>query len=164
VEQYRVALDLFEGYEGMLRGMVDPLPDERLAEQPHGVVNHPAWTVGHLAVGIDMVLELLGEPAACPDGWADAHAPGTVPTGDRSAFASKSVLLDAYTDAHRRLSGAMRRADPSALGAQMPVEAYRSFFPTVGHAAMYMLASHEPAHMGQLAVWRRAAGLMPSEG
>ncbi len=32
-------------------------------------------------------------------------------------------------------------------------------FPTVGHAAVYFMASHEMYHLGQLSVWRNAAGI-----
>ena len=29
--------------------LVGDIADERMAEQPHAGVNHPAWVVGHLA-------------------------------------------------------------------------------------------------------------------
>lgn len=158
----KIALDMFNGYQGILTGMMEGLPCERLAEQPPGVVNHPAWTVGHLAVGIDMALELMGEATVCPAGWSEKHAPGNVPSDDRSMYAGKDELMERYNAAHAALVAAVGKADEAVYAAEMPVEAYREFFPTIGHAVMYMLMSHEPAHVGQVAVWRRAAGLMPA--
>lgn len=164
MSEYDAALHFFGGFEGMLKEMVDPFPCERMAEQPEGVVNHPAWTIGHLATGIDMVLGMMGAETVCPAGWQATYAPGKPPVNDRGVFAKKDELLDRYSAAHAAMTAAVKGADASVLAAEMPVEDYRSFFPTVGHAAMYMLASHEPAHIGQIAVWRRAAGLLPGDG
>ena len=31
------------------KGLVADLTAEQMCQQPHGVVNHPAWSLGHLA-------------------------------------------------------------------------------------------------------------------
>ncbi|MEM1166501.1 MAG: DinB family protein [Planctomycetota bacterium] len=158
-----LALDLFAGCQYQVIEFIDPLPDDRLADQPAGIRNHPAWTLGHLSLGIDLGLTLLGAPGVCPDAtWGERMNFGTMPVADRSAYPSRDELLSTYAKGHEALTGAVREADASAFEAVMPVEDYRSFFPTIGHAIGYFLMCHEQQHLGQLVAWRRAAGLAPA--
>ncbi|MEM1098301.1 MAG: hypothetical protein AAGH92_05880 [Planctomycetota bacterium] len=52
----------------------------------------------------------------------------------------------------------MRGTDPAVMSAEMPIESFRSFFPTIGHATLYLLCTHEATHYGQLQAWKRALG------
>ena len=45
------------------------------------------------------------------------------------------------------------------LARSLPAERYRDLLPTIGDAVLHILAGHTAIHLGQLKVWRRAAGL-----
>ena len=154
----QIALHFFKGSQMQIERMLSPIPDERLAEQPNGVRNHPAWTLAHLCTGIDFGLQLLGQPTLAPKEWSDIAGIDTIPTDDRSRYPSKDELFSMYAKGHDTLDKAVRQAGDDVLSAEMPVAAFRDFFPTIAHGMTYFLLCHEPTHMGQLAVWRRAAG------
>lgn len=157
------SLDLFAGCQHQVTTFFEPLPDDRLAEQPAGVRNHPAWTMGHLSVAIDFALDLLGCGGVCPDStWAERMGYDSLPSADRTAYPSREELLATYVKGHEALTAAVGGADASAFEAVMPIDEYRSFFPTIGHAVAYFLMSHEENHLGQMIAWRRAAGLAPN--
>ncbi len=156
------ALHFFAGAQQQFEQLLADVPDERWAEQPAGIRNHPAWTVGHLCVGHNLVLSMLGGEGAAPAEWAETMDYGTMPVGDRAAYPDGSTLLDAYRQGHDALVAAVESTTAGALAAEMPIEAYRSFFPTIGHVVSYFLLTHEPTHFGQVVAWKRAAGLMPA--
>ena len=153
-----VALDLFRGSAGQIEGLMAELPDARLAEQFGGAVNHPAWTIPHLCIGIDWGLMLLGKDGLAPKDWWEIVGPGTTPVAERGRYPGKDEVMAAFRSGHEALEAAVRGADASVMGQELPNEEYRAFFPTVGHAVGYFLMSHEPAHLGQLADWRRGLG------
>jgi hypothetical protein len=151
-----VAIDLFRLSGTQIQSAIEPIPDERMAEQFGGAVNHPAWTMAHLCVAIDFALMLLGAKGVAPESWMDLAKPGTIPTSDRATYPPKDELLATFKRAHEALESAVRSAD-DAMSRQMPIEAFRDVFPTIAHGAAYFLMSHEPAHMAQLADWKRGS-------
>ena len=52
-----------------LQRLIRDVPDEALASQVGGVVNHPLWTIGHLVFSAQMIGGELGEPTWLPDSW-----------------------------------------------------------------------------------------------
>ena len=54
------------------KGLVADLTAEQMCQQPHGVVNHPAWSLGHLAASKVGLLKALGHDASLPVGWGEA--------------------------------------------------------------------------------------------
>lgn len=138
---------------------VRDVPDARWAEQPSGVRNHPAWTVGHLVVSADYVAHLLGEPASgAPEAYGGMFRPGTTPSAERGKYPSREELLGHLRSAHASAERAAR-AKLAAMGSRPAPEELRAFAPTLGRIVTFLLAAHEPYHVGQLMVWRRAAGL-----
>ena len=144
------------------RAMVDDLTPEQMVEQPHGVVNHPAWSLGHLVMTADGLAGLLGLDPEAPEGWATVFATGGIPAGDPSLFPAKRELLDALASQHERVGAAVERADPAWFATPNPDERRRRRFPTVGDVAVFLMTSHEMLHLGQIAAWRRAMGLGPA--
>lgn len=137
------------------------VPDPRWAEQPAGIRNHLAWTLGHLCLGLDEGVTLLGRPAGCPPAWRKTMDYGTMPVADRAAYPAADELLGRFRERHAALAAAVREAPAEAMGAVNPHEALRPYFPTVGHEVAYYLSGHTDHHMGQLLAWRRAMGLSP---
>jgi len=132
---------------------------EQMCQQPHGLVNHPAWSLGHLCGTSVLILKTLGHDASLPPAWGDVFKTGGIPSGDPSVFPSKEELLATLESLHGRVSEAFANADAATLAAPTPSEAARKTFPTVGDIVVFLMTSHEMDHLGQLAAWRRAMGL-----
>ena len=143
--------------------LVDDIPDDQMCAQPHGLVNHPTWSLGHLIMSEHQVGEMIGIEPAAPDGWADLFKTGGTPSGDRSAYPSKAELLAELGKVHERWKSALPGVDAAVLDAEHPNEDTRKYFRTVGAMVAFILTSHEMDHLGQIAAWRRAAGLGPAQ-
>lgn len=128
-----------------------------------GLENHPAWTLGHLVTGADLLAQDLGLPHELPDGWEELFArrgPGDprLPDTDPAAYPGRAELLDALRRQHTRVAAAIRDADDAAW-AQEADWAFGRDLPTQADSTVFMAITHETLHLGQLAAWRRARGL-----
>ena len=150
------------------RTLIRDLSDAQMVRQPHGVVNHPAWTLGHLAQSSDQLAAALGLASTFPAPWKEAFRTGGVPSGDAAAFPAKDALVAEFAAQHERVARAIEVAAPAALAATLarehPNECTRTRFPTIGDYAFFLITSHEGSHLGQIAAWRRAMGLGSATG
>ena len=144
---------------GFAKRLVADLSDDQMCAQPHGVVNHPAWSLGHLAVASDHAATMMGLPSGLPPGWADPFKTGGTPSPDTHAFPGKDEILRVLGEQHARVAQAAAGVDPAALAQPHPNEKRRSHFPTVGDFVIFLMTAHEMDHLGQIAAWRRAMGL-----
>jgi uncharacterized damage-inducible protein DinB len=144
---------------GFAERLVTGLSTEQMAAQPSGVINHPAWTLGHLVVSADHLGQLLGLDSDLPEGWSETFQTGGEPSGDASIYPSKEELLEALKVQHARNAEAVKNTDSSRLAEPHPTEGMRKYFPTVGDMVVFMMTSHEMEHLGQIAAWRRAMGI-----
>lgn len=142
--------------------LVGDLTAEQMCQQPHGVVNHPAWSLGHLASASVGVLKVLGQDAALPGSWGDVFKTGGIPSANPSDFPSKEDLLSTLDSLHDRVIAAVNVADAATLATPHPHEGTRKYFPTIGDMVVFLMTSHEMDHLGQLAAWRRAMALGPA--
>jgi uncharacterized damage-inducible protein DinB len=154
LNSYRLTLDY-------LRRLVADVPDQDFCRQPNGVVNHPAWVIGHLTISCQAIGSELGEEGWLPEQWQELFGTGSTPTSDRSAYPSKTALLAALTDSAARVTVRVITLGDAGMSEPLPDERYRSVLPTVGHAVAHILISHTAVHVGQVSVWRRAAGYQP---
>lgn len=153
-----ILLNVFSDHLTWLEEAVADIPDERFAEQPGGIVNHPAWTLSHLNAANGALLGMLDEPEGASAGEENEQfGPGTIPVTDRGKYASKSELLETLKRRHQLLDAAVRVKHAEYFQRPSP-EFLQSFSPTIGPIATYLLASHESYHLAQLMPWRRAAG------
>ena len=146
----------------LAKRLVGDLTPDEMCGQPHGVVNNPAWSLGHLAGASVGALQALGHEASLPEGWGDVFKTGGIPSGEPSAYPSKGELLSTLESLHDRLTAAVKAADSATLAVPHPHESTRKYFPTVGDMVVFLMTSHEMDHLGQLAAWRRAMGLGPA--
>jgi uncharacterized damage-inducible protein DinB len=144
---------------GFAKRLVGDLSDDQMCAQPHGVVNHPTWSLGHLAVAADAAGGVLGLISELPAGWAETFKTGGTPSPDKRLFPRKDEVLGVLEAQHARVARALSDADPAALARPHPNEKRRSHFPTVGDFAIFLMTAHEMDHLGQIAAWRRAMGL-----
>jgi hypothetical protein len=143
---------------GFANRLVKDLSDDQMCAQPHGVVNHPAWSLGHLAVAADHAGTVLGLRAELPAGWEHTFKTGGTPSPDKTLFPGKDEILRVLAEEHARVALALSTVDPAVL-ATPAHEKRRAHFPTVGDFAIFLMTAHEMDHLGQIAAWRRAMGL-----
>jgi hypothetical protein len=141
--------------------LVSDIEDAKMATQPGGVKNHPAWTIGHLCVGQDIILQMLEMPSAIDPSWLRLFGPGIPPTDDRLNFPLKVELIAALKAAHEKTAAGVREHFDRRSGAANPIPPLVERFPTVGDLVLYFLTTHEATHLGQISAWRRAME-MPS--
>ena len=145
-----------------LESLVRDLTSEQMVQQPGGLVNHPAWTLCHLASAANYTGVQLGLESTFPKEWEEAAKTGEAPNADASAYPARDALLEELTKQHERVAEAVAKADPAIFAKEFPDEKTRKFFPTMGDFVDYLLSAHEANHIGQLAGWRRAMGLSPT--
>ena len=68
---------------GHIESLVKDLTDEQMVSQPNGVINHPAWTLRHLASSSNFLAKTLGLESTTPAEW-DAPPPDGLPSGNAS--------------------------------------------------------------------------------
>jgi hypothetical protein len=145
--------------------LVGDLSADQMVEQPGGLVNHPAWSLGHLCVSASHLATLLGRESTLPDGWTDTFKTGGVPGGGLVAdYPTKDQLVTMLAALHERAVEALKATDPADLEKPHPNEGARKYFPTVGDMAIFLMTGHEMDHLGQIAAWRRAMGLGSATG
>jgi uncharacterized damage-inducible protein DinB len=144
---------------GFAEMLVKDLSAEQMVAQPGGVINHPAWSLGHLAVAAGYLGELLGLESNVPDGWSETFKTGGEPSGDPADYPSKEEILEELKQQHARNTEAVKNFDASRFADPHPDEGRRKYFPTRGDQIVFMMTSHEMDHLGQIAAWRRAMGL-----
>lgn len=149
---------------GFAEKLVKDLSPEQMVQQPGGVINHPAWSLGHLTNSANSLAQLLGLESQAPEGWDKLFSTGGIPSSDRSLYPSKEELLGELKTQHSRNTKALQEADPAMLAKPHPSESARKFFPTVGDLVVFLMTSHEMDHLGQVATWRRAMGLGSATG
>ena len=155
---------LYQFNLGFAQTLIKDLSPEQMVQQPSGVINHPAWSLGHLTGSADSLAQLLGLTSQAPDGWDKIFATGGTPSGDLSLYPSKDEILDALKNQHARNTEAVQQADPEMFARPHPNEGARKYFPTVGDMVVFLMTSHEMDHLGQVAAWRRAMGLGSATG
>lgn len=134
------------------------LGDEHLALEPAPGLKTAGWLLGHLIVTGDFARRLCGLPALAPKPWRLLFSPGTTPSLDAGTYPPMKVLLATFRSVYEDLIANAPAASREALAAINPYERARSAFPTAGDFAAYLLTGHLGYHLGQLSMWREAAG------
>ena len=134
-----------------------------------GFENHPAWTIGHLVTGSDILAEDLGLERDLPEGWKELferRGPGDsrLPDPDPEVYPPMEALLAELERQHLRVERAWRdkltQGMPGGSELESPIKwRFDDDLPTLSDAVVFLAVSHEAMHLGQLAAWRRARGL-----
>ena len=133
------------------------IPEDKMTALPAGLVNHPAWIVGHIVLAVEEAVGLLGGEAACADDCAALF--GEPPAADAGPFPSKQELMAALVDSFARLEKALDAASDELLSKPLPDEKFRDYFPTIGDMVVGVVTMHTATHLGQLTAWRTAMGM-----
>ena len=141
--------------------LVDDVACSELARQSEVVKNHPAWTLGHLAVCLEVVGGQIGVKPALDQQWYQDFYTGSSPTSQRSSYPTKTVLLACLRETTETLATRMGQLTRAELDQPLPNPAYHSELPTVEVGLIQMVVGHTAFHTGQLTVWRKATGYPP---
>ncbi len=133
-----------------------------------GLINHPAFTIGHLVTGSAMMVEDLGCEYALPEGWNSLFqrkGPNdqTKPDTDTTKYPSKNALISELEHQHTKVINALYKVDDVKLSEEIKWR-FGVYMPTLRDLITFMCINHEAMHLGQLAAWRRAMGLPPALG
>lgn len=144
---------------GLLGGLVGDIADSRMTEQFPGVANHPAWHLGHLAVAADQCIEVFGGTRRLDDATWATYGMGSTPVADRSAYPSKAECLAMLDERRDAFLAAILATSAERLTSPNPIAALATQLPTLADLATFVMLTHEGMHYGQLAIWRKAAGM-----
>lgn len=152
-------LHTFDATVKYIKASVADLSERQMVEQPAGVPNHAAWTLGHVIHSCQGIAVELGAEAWLPDDWEATYGYGSTPCPDVRRCPRKDELLALLADGASRLRQALLATDETLLRRELPDET----LPTMAHLLLQVVVAHTAYHAGQLAVWRRAIG-KPSAG
>ncbi len=156
----KLILNQYNFGRGYLDLLINDIPDDRMAEQPGQVINHPAWHLGHLIFTTDNFLKIIGGESNVPANYKDLFGAGTTPTSDRSKYPSKTELISQLDDRRKLLASSFEKAPAEVLSNPNPFARALSVMPTVGHFVVFGMLQHEFGHLNQIATWRAAAGMV----
>lgn len=158
--------------ESFATQLVHDLDEEAMDAVPgEGHENTPRFTLGHLCMASSMTVWVLEDPEASresmvldvPAGYADLFQ--RMGPGDRRLPASvpgitpptRDALLAELSRQHDRVEKALREVTDDTLNLRVTWK-LSHHLPRVADIVQFQ-ALHEMLHLGQLASWRRAAGL-----
>ena len=140
--------------------LLEDLTDEQMVLRPGGNMNHPAWIVGHVAAYHPVVCQLLrGEPVDDPKDDPLFGFAGHGPLDDIKPYGSKRTIVDRFAAGHERVAQTLLGATAEDFKRPPSLPRWAKRFPTVEFMLPDLLIHHESLHIGQISIWRRAAGL-----
>lgn len=140
--------------------LVDDLTDEQMVLRPGGNMNHPAWILGHVCLYHPAVVGLLaGEAIDDPKDDELFGFQGRGPLDDLAAYGNKQSMVARFAEGHERVAQTLLSATPEQLLGRPTLERWAGEYPTVEFMLPDLLLYHESMHIGQISIWRRAAGL-----
>ena len=154
---------------GYALALLDDLTDEQFVLRPGGKMNHPAWIIGHIAAYHPVIGQLLrGEPVADPKEDPLFGFAGHGPLDDIGPYGSKQALVDRFAAGHEEVAQTLLNAQPSDFTRPPSLDRWAKQYQTVEFMLPDLLLHHESLHIGQISIWRRAAGLaavkLPTRG
>lgn len=144
--------------------LVADLSEEQMTQTPSkGLVNHAAFTLGHLVSGSALVAKTLGEAFSLQEDWKALFlrkGPGDprIPEKNSELYPSKKELLEELRSKHEVVKGLLRKLEEEKLKTEKNWR-YEKYMPHLMDYLLFMCVNHEAMHLGQLAGWRRALGL-----
>jgi hypothetical protein len=140
--------------------LLEDVTDEQMVLRPGGNMNHPAWIIGHVSLYHPAALALLaGEPFEDPKNNDLFGFAGRGPVDDMRAYGSKRTLLEQFAAGHEQVARALLAAKPADFQRPPSLPRWAAQYPTVEFMLPDLLVFHESMHIGQISIWRRAAGL-----
>lgn len=140
--------------------LMEDVTDAQVLLRPGGNMNHPAWIFGHMSIYHPVMVGLINGVSF--DDPKDDPIYGfavTKTSDDPSVYSEKSAILEKYASGHEQVAQALLKATPGQLSALPSLPRWRETKQTVAFMLPDLMLHHESTHIGQLSIWRRAAGL-----
>lgn len=144
--------------------LVEGLSDARLADLPAPGMNHPAWILGHLALGADYGVLLSGGELRADAKYLATFGPGSKAVAQRGNFPSLVDLLTRLKEDYARCETALAGASPERWQGPNTTPFFPAQFPLAGDLMVHLLTTHAAFHIGQFSAWRRFYGHPPVLG
>ncbi|MEO1526364.1 MAG: DinB family protein [Planctomycetota bacterium] len=158
--QWETVSRLFDLTRSMAARMAEELPEEEF-DRSRGGSNSPKWITGHLALGMDFGLNLLGVSAGKVEELMPIYGPGSEGGEVGDDGRTRDDLISHLKTAGDQLSEAVRNVSEEQLAAPNNTPFLAKELPTVGDLLGHIFTTHIAMHMGQLSQIRRELG-MPS--
>ena len=154
---------LFNLVRPMTVQLIDRIADDQF-DSVQGGGNSPKWILGHLAVGMDFGLNILGRPTEHLDAMMPTYGPGS-PGGviGDDGYTRKS-LRQHFQIAGDQLAAAVIAIDDktqSKLNQPNTTPFLTETLPTMGHLLAHVYTTHLAMHTGQLSEINRQLGRDP---
>ena len=134
--------------------------DEQMMLRPGGSMNHPAWILGHMSLYYPIVPALLrGESFPDPADDELFGFRGRGPLDDCDVYGTKESQVRRLIEGHEHVAQALLAATSEQLSRAPSLPRWAEMYPTIEFMLPDLLIHHESLHIGQLSIWRRAAGL-----
>lgn len=143
--------------------LVDGLDGGQAIAQPGGLVNHPTWTIGHLAVTSSVVMMELGAQPSFPPELMGRFFPGVPISSAAADYPPIETLMQELDTVHARLSELLSTVTDDMMVAPPAMDPVKRRFDTVGQFTSYAMTAHEGVHLGQIADVRRALGMVNTD-
>tara|TARA_R110002111_G_scaffold213337_2_gene276415 strand:- start:439 stop:972 length:534 start_codon:yes stop_codon:yes gene_type:complete len=140
--------------------LLEDLTDEQMVLRPGDNMNHPAWILGHISLYHPIVPALLtGAAFDDPADNAEFGFRGNGPQPDHNIYGSKASQIERFAAGHELAAQALLSATADQLNQPPSLPRWATMYPSVQFMLPDLLLLHENIHIGQLSIWRRAAGL-----
>lgn len=155
-------LTLYKFNLNYLKLIAADIAESDMTVVPFAGANPPVWILGHLAVATDFAGRMLGLERACPRDWHVKFAPGSKPSDLQAPLPTKSDLLAAIENGHRRVAEAAPGASSEVLNKPHEVELLKpTNLKTNGDVLAHLMCTHIAFHLAQLSACRRHSGKGP---
>jgi DinB superfamily len=143
------------------QALVADLSDEQFVLRPGRKMNHPAWILGHVSLYHPVTVQLLaGGPIDDPKNDRLFGFAGVGPLDAIKEYGSKESLVTRFEAGHEAVAQALLNTKPDEFRRPPSLERWAKMYPTVEFMLPDLLIHHESLHIGQISIWRRAAGLV----
>ncbi|MEM6777184.1 MAG: DinB family protein [Planctomycetota bacterium] len=155
--QWESMTRLFDLMRKMVANLASSLPEPHFNE-PRGGSNSPKWITGHLALGMDFGLSLLGDPTKEIEVMMPLYGPGS-PGGRVDDSKTCGELVEHLRVAGDRLKEKVPLVSDDVLKQPQSTPFLSAELPTVGDLLGHIYTTHLALHTGQLSQIRRELGL-----
>lgn len=153
-------LRLFELMRMMAAEAASGLSPEAF-DEPRGGSNSPKWITGHLALGMDFGLNLLGQPQASIQDMMPTYGPNSPGGKIGDDGRTQQSLVAHLKESGDKLAAAFQQVTNEHLDQPNPTPFLVEELPTIGDLLGHLMTTHLSLHTGQLSQIRRELG-MPS--
>ena len=158
VDQWQTMTRLFDAMRSMAASMIETFPEDQF-DVVRGGGNSVKWIAGHLALGMDFGLRMLGQPTEHLDSMMPVYGPGSPGGSVGDDGRTQASLVHHLRQTGDRLRAAVCDADLKRLGVPNETPFLSEELPTVGDLLGHVYTTHIALHMGQISQMRREMGL-----